>query len=207
MRLRRLLPVPLTAASALVLAAPAAAGVRPFVECIRPGDTTMEVVFGYVNGGTSDVVISDGPNNFMSPNPNGAYTAAHPTVFRPGRVRRAFTLTVPYVSAPDDQLAARAGWIVQNRPAHAYPVQSQKCGPTWAGMYDADAPAGTYRRDDIVFHNGASYIAVVDAPTEAPSDASAQWDVFAAKGATGVRGTKGDPGATGPAGPVGPAGA
>lgn len=204
MRLRRLLPVPLAAAGALLAAAPAVAGVRPFVDCVRPGDETMEVVFGYVNGGASTVTITDGPNNFMAPNPGGSYSSLHPTVFAPGMHRRAWTLTVPYPTGGTSSApAAAVSWIVSNRPATAY-AHSETCGPSWEGAYDASAPAGRYRLDDVVFRNGVSYIAVADTPTDAPSDASAQWDLFAAKGTTGARGAKGDPG---PAGPTGPAGA
>ncbi|MED5550023.1 MAG: hypothetical protein VX529_11760 [Pseudomonadota bacterium] len=81
-------------------------------------------------------------------------------------------------------------------------------GANWTGAWDAGT---TYAVDDLVEHNGASWIATAASTNEAPPNAS-YWDLVAAKGdtgdtgATGATGPQGEQGIQGETGPQGPQG-
>jgi Collagen triple helix repeat (20 copies) len=82
---------------------------------------------------------------------------------------------------------------------------AQGPGFVFMGAYSQSA-AADLEPNDIVTHNGAAYLVLVAAPTDAPGTNPAQWALFAAAGAQGIPGADGATGATGPAGPQGPAG-
>lgn len=66
-------------------------------------------------------------------------------------------------------------------------------GLVWQGAYD---PATTYAVGDAVLYNGSAYIAIATPQTGTP-DASADWDLLAAKGEQGTQGPPGTNGADG----------
>lgn len=67
------------------------------------------------------------------------------------------------------------------------------------------SPGTSYKLNDIVLYNGASYIAIADNLSQNPTNVS-YWNVLSAKGDTGPAGTNGTDGAAGPAGPTGATG-
>ena len=75
-------------------------------------------------------------------------------------------------------------------------------GLSWQGAWDTSA---AYAVDDAVSFSGSAYVAVAPNTNEQP-DASASWDLLAAKGDAGPQGPQGDVGPAGPVGPQGPEG-
>ena len=68
-------------------------------------------------------------------------------------------------------------------------VSLGKIAFTWRGAFDASA---TYARQDVVGHNGDSFVCLVDATTSVTPDAtSTAWDLFA-QGTQGVSSAPGE---------------
>ena len=56
----------------------------------------------------------------------------------------------------------------------------------------------TYNKNDVAFHNGVSYISLIDNNTDTPP--SANWELMSSSGTAGTSGTSGSDGAAGEAG-------
>lgn len=79
---------------------------------------------------------------------------------------------------------------------------------TWAKgyRYRGTWSAGTaYAAQDVVVHNGASYVAKVSSTGRTPTQTT-YWGLLAAKGDAGPSGPAGPTGSPGPSGPAGPTG-
>jgi len=77
----------------------------------------------------------------------------------------------------------------------------------WQGPWDSTT---AYILNDVVEHNGSSYVAVADNANQDPATSPTCWELMAQKGntgATGAQGPQGPTGATGAQGPAGPQGA
>lgn len=62
--------------------------------------------------------------------------------------------------------------------------------PHWMGEYDSQT---IYHKNEVVFHNGASYICVVASTVMEPSPEASAWQPMVLRGLTGAKGDKGDP--------------
>jgi hypothetical protein len=89
----------------------------------------------------------------------------------------------------------------QSCAAGQVPINWSQRSLSWKGAWSS---ATTYAKQDVVSHQGGSYISKVDGNlNSSPAANPATWDLVAAKGDKGSVGTTGP---AGPAGPEGPAG-
>ncbi len=206
----RRLPRWLAAAALLALglaggvAAPAgAADLTPSLDCVRAADDSgspfLEAFFGYTNstGSPIDRAISD-ENNFFSP---GTTDRGQPSTFAPG--------THPLALHTSFQVSAslpEINWFLDDTTVSARNDTDLYCDPLYyAGAWQ---PNFGYLKNDVVFHDGASWVAAADPGTTEPGVGDV-WQTLAAagaQGATGAQGPTGPLGATGPKGTTGPQG-
>lgn len=73
-------------------------------------------------------------------------------------------------------------------------------GPQWIGTWNASQP---YAIDEVVFHDGSSYIAIASSTNVEPNTDPLKWALVASRGEVGSTGATGTTGATGATGLTG----
>jgi hypothetical protein len=122
------------------------------------------------------------------------------TRWSPGSLGPAVVLDVggvmvdAYVGGIFRLLSGNGQNVIELRERGLVQMGGRQMGAFWKGTW----AAGTYYRDDMVMHEGVTYICGVTSTTGTPG-AVADWEVVATSGG-------GLPGPTGPQGPVGPEG-
>ncbi|MEJ8574086.1 hypothetical protein [Microbaculum marinum] len=81
------------------------------------------------------------------------------------------------------------------------------CGVRGVTPRGAWKKSASYDTDDLVSHNGSTFLALRPGKGKVPGKDTRFWDKFVSRGAAGPAGPQGDPGPPGKAGPQGPAGA
>jgi hypothetical protein len=180
-----------------------AADLVPLLNCadFAPGSSTITGSFGYISTFTSTVHIDVGPNNFFSP---GLLSRGQPTDFLVGEHDRVFATSFQ-VSASSPQIV----WFLNGNPVIFSGARIQdgtdhvpSCSARMLFRGDWSV-FNSYNEQDVVTHNDASWVAVVDTTNE--PGLSTDW-VELGSLAGGPKGDTGPQGPTGPTGPQGPAG-
>lgn len=128
-----------------------AQNIIPHFDCVEPilenGVPTGSVKahFGYTNKTNNPIVINEGPNNFISPNPSGQYSSLITKTFQPGFHKRSFSIVLSNLSS-----GSSVSWIVINQGVSPKLDWSSFCGSgmmTFQGRLTAAGAAANSPHD------------------------------------------------------------